>query len=68
MGDSMKKIAWVTGNKKIGYELCVTRVDRAKDYHCLNYKIFPKYRAAQNIANAVNAACMPKPKTRKVTP
>ena len=51
-----KKLVWVAGSKSVGYELVVTLVDKTKHYHCLNHKQFANYRAAQTIANAINAA------------
>lgn len=50
-----KKLAWVTGSKTHGYELVVTLVDSTLEFHKFNRARFLTYRAAQDIANAVNA-------------
>lgn len=53
----MSRLAWVSGSKPNGYELVVTLVNSTSRFHTLNHKRFYSYRAAQTIANAINAAC-----------
>ena len=50
-----QKLVWVTGSKPHGYELVVTLVNSTAEFHKLNRMRFTKYRAAQDIANAINA-------------
>lgn len=50
-----KKLVWVAGSKTHGYELVVTLVNSTAEFHKLNHMQFTKYRAAQDIANAINA-------------
>lgn len=53
----MKKLAWVAGSKAVGYRVCLEYLDdRAADYMPLHGVPFAKYRAAQDIANAINAS------------
>lgn len=53
----MKKLAWVAGCKSVGYRLCLEYLDdRTKDFRDLHGVKFTKYRAAQDIANAINAS------------
>lgn len=49
----MKKLAWVCGNKSDGYTLIIESA--AVDFESLRGAYFRKYRAAQDVANAINA-------------
>lgn len=52
----MKKWAWVTGSKSTGYTLVLDHhADLAGDFRGLHGVSFLRYRAAQDIANAINA-------------
>lgn len=52
-----KKLAYVTGDKFSGYELRIVDNADTENYWSLNGHLFENYRAAQTIANAINAAC-----------
>ena len=53
----MKKLAWVAGSKAVGYRVCLEYLDeRTSDFMTLHGVLFAKYRAAQDIANAINAS------------
>lgn len=52
---SQNRLAWVSGTKPAGYALRVVIIDRTAEFHALNGVAFTKYRAAQDIANAINA-------------
>lgn len=53
----MKKLAWVAGSKSVGYRVCLEYLDvRIADFRALHGIRFAKYRAAQDIANAINAS------------
>ena len=53
----MKKLAWVAGSKAVGYRVCLEYLDdRTADFRTLHGVRFAKYRAAQDIANAINAS------------
>lgn len=47
--------AWVIGSKSNGYELCVLQVTSTSEFHSFDHHLFSSYRAAQDIANAINA-------------
>lgn len=50
-----QKMAWVCGNKLDGYTLIIESV--ADQFDSIRGAWFKSYRAAQDIANAVNAHC-----------
>lgn len=51
----MKKLAWVAGGKAVGYRVCLEYLDgRTADFRTLHGVQFAKYRAAQDIADAIN--------------
>lgn len=52
---TQNRLAWVSGTKSTGYMLRVVILDRTTEFHALNTTPFTKYRAAQDIANAINA-------------
>lgn len=52
---TQNRLAWVSGTKPTGYVLRVVIIDRTAEFHTLNAMTFTKYRAAQDIANAINA-------------
>ena len=52
---TQNRLAWVSGTKPNDYALRVVIIDSTSEFHALDTMSFTKYRAAQDIANAINA-------------
>lgn len=63
----MKKLAWVTSNRGMGppHTLRMELVTATMDYWHLDEQTFMRYRAAQTIANAINAECAARARNAK---